>query len=207
MRHISRITKLIYEKEQINIVDGIINGHPMKILFDIRGEFNVITKTALKLIEMSDGSLQRLYKSKSIPSYLKKEKKVKFKAVRLKIEAYFQTIKEEAMILPENTSCVLIGRQACKKLDYANKRRVQKDKYVLTRWGKERSEKIMQKMRSNLQQNLTDKVQSSSKPEGTQEGSGSPAQQESTEKSTDENEDCIIVREVQQSAAVKCEKR
>lgn len=147
---------------------------------------------------MSDGSLQRLYKSKNIPSYLRKKKKVKFKAIRLKIEAYFQTIEEEA-ILPENTPCVLIGRQACKKLDYANKRRVQKDnKYVLTRWGKERSEEIMQKMRSNLQQNLTDKVQSSSKPEGIQE---------STEKSTDENEDCIIVREVQQSAAVKCEKR
>lgn len=32
MRHISRITRLISEKEQINTVDDIINGHPMKIL-------------------------------------------------------------------------------------------------------------------------------------------------------------------------------
>lgn len=122
----------------------------MEILFDIRGEFNTITKAALKLIEMSEGSLRRLYESKSIPSYLRKEKKVKFKAVRLKIEAYFQTIEEEAMILPEVTPYILIEHQA-KKLDYANKRRVQKDnKYVLTRWGKERSNEIMQKMRSNL---------------------------------------------------------
>lgn len=152
MRHISRITRLISEKERpkINTVNGIINGHPMEILFDIRGEFNIITKAALKLIEMSEGSLRRLYESKSIPSYLRKEKKVKFKVVRLKIEAYFQTIEEEAMILPEDTPYVLIGCQA-KKLDYANKLRVQKDnKYVLTRWGKERSNEIMQKMRSNL---------------------------------------------------------
>lgn len=68
MRHISRITRLISEKERpkINTVNGIINGHPMEILFDIRGEFNIITKAALKLIEMSEGSLRRLYKKHSI---------------------------------------------------------------------------------------------------------------------------------------------
>lgn len=76
MRHISRIIKIISEKKQVTTVEGIVNGQTMEIILDYRGEFNVITKAALKIIESKNGYLQRLNQSKSIPSYLKKEKKV-----------------------------------------------------------------------------------------------------------------------------------
>jgi len=143
MRHISRITKIISERKQLSIIDGMVNGQPMEIVLNFRGEFNVITKAALKIIEMKDGRLQRLYQSKSIPSYLKKEKKVKFKAVSLEIEAYFEKIEEEAMILPDDVPCILIGRHACKKLGHINRVRERKDEtYVLSRWDKRRSARV-----------------------------------------------------------------
>lgn len=74
MRHISRITKIISKKRQVTI-EGIVNGQTMEIILDYQGEFNVITKAALKIIKNKNGYLQRLNQSKSIPSYLKKEKK------------------------------------------------------------------------------------------------------------------------------------
>lgn len=76
----------------MSTTEGLVNGHPMEIIFDFRGEFNVITKATLKIIEEGSGKLQRLFHSKNIPSYLRREKKIKFKAVELEIEAYFETI-------------------------------------------------------------------------------------------------------------------
>lgn len=68
MKHISRITKIISEKKQVTTVEGIVNGQTMEIILDYRGEFNVITKAALKIIENKNGYLQRLNQSISIPS-------------------------------------------------------------------------------------------------------------------------------------------
>jgi len=133
----------------------------MEIIFDFRGEFNVITKAALKIIEREDGRLQRLNESQSIPSYLKKERKTKFKAVNLELEAYFVRIEEEAMILPNEVPCVLIGRHACKRLDHINRVRQRKDEtYVLSRWDKRRSARVMDKMRLNLEKTQMEKAES-----------------------------------------------
>lgn len=118
MRHISRISNLITDKK-LSTTEGFVNGYPMEIILDFRGEFNVITKAALKIIERESEKLQRLVHSNSIPSYLKREKKMKFKAVELEIEAYFETIKEEAMIFPNDVPCVIVG--PAKNLDMRTK--------------------------------------------------------------------------------------
>lgn len=60
MRHISRITNLIYGKKQIPFTMGLVQGQMMKILMDTRGEFNVITKKAVQLIENNNKKLDRI---------------------------------------------------------------------------------------------------------------------------------------------------
>jgi len=65
MRHIIRISRFISEKEKEIRIDGLVNEIPLKILPDFRGEFNVITRKALELIEekmeSSKESIQKAY--------------------------------------------------------------------------------------------------------------------------------------------------
>ncbi|KMQ87227.1 hypothetical protein RF55_13541 [Lasius niger] len=69
MRHISRLMRLISGKQPLDNVVGLVKIQPMKILFDHRGEFNVVTEAAIKQIESKVGRLERLKDSEysSIP--------------------------------------------------------------------------------------------------------------------------------------------
>ncbi|CAL1671828.1 unnamed protein product [Lasius platythorax] len=72
MRHVSRLIKLISGKQPLQSLIGVVEGLEMKILFDFRGKFNVITKTAVELIESKVRKLKRIKNSESIPKYLKR---------------------------------------------------------------------------------------------------------------------------------------
>jgi len=90
MRHIIRISRFISEKEKEITIDGLVNNIPLKLLPDFRGEFNVITRKALELIENKKEKLRRIYNTRSIPSYLRNERKIRFKAVGITIEVKFE---------------------------------------------------------------------------------------------------------------------
>jgi len=87
----------------------------LKLLPDFRGEFNVITKKALELIEDKKGKLRRIYNTKSIPSYLRNERKIRFKAVGITIEVKFEKTYEEAVVIQHDKPYIIVGRHVCKK--------------------------------------------------------------------------------------------
>ncbi|KMQ90526.1 reverse ribonuclease integrase [Lasius niger] len=116
MRHVSRLIKLISGKQPLQSIFGSVEGKEIKILLDFRGKFNVITETAIKLIEADRQKLKRIKDSESIPEYLKREKKVRIKAVKLEIIVRQKKIVIEAMILNNDVSCALLGREACREL-------------------------------------------------------------------------------------------
>lgn len=101
-------------------MDGLINEIPIELLSDFRGEFNVITRKALKLVEEKSGKLRRIYNTKSISSYLRNERKIKFKAVGVIIEVNFEKTYEEAVIIQHDEPYVIVGRHVCKKLGLKN---------------------------------------------------------------------------------------
>lgn len=98
-------------------INAIINNTPIEILPDFRGEFNVITRTALKLVEEKNGKLKRIYDSKNIPLYLKNEGMIKFEAAEINIEVKLEKTIEEAIIIQHDESYVIVGRHVCKSLD------------------------------------------------------------------------------------------
>lgn len=51
MRHISRLIKLVSEERPTPCLDGQVEGQEVKVHFDHRGKFNVITSAAVELIE------------------------------------------------------------------------------------------------------------------------------------------------------------
>ncbi|KAM0726175.1 Transposon Tf2-6 polyprotein [Formica fusca] len=116
MRHVSRLIKLVSGGKQIPFFAGCVEGINMKVRFDHRGEFNVITSAAVKQIETGVRALERIRESTSIPAYLKREKRVKFKAVKVKMVIFRKTINVEAMILDGDEPCILIARLPCREV-------------------------------------------------------------------------------------------
>ncbi|KMQ93588.1 hypothetical protein RF55_6308 [Lasius niger] len=146
MRHISRLMRLISGKQPLDNVVGLVENQQMKILFDHRGEFNVMTEAAIKQIESKIGKLERLKNSASIPTYLKKEKKIKVRAVRLNIIIANREINIEAMILnKEEKICVLFARHACKEMG-RKLSKLPKGNSELTRWDIHLTEQDRKKM-------------------------------------------------------------
>jgi len=139
MRHIIRISRFISNKEKEITIDGLVNNIPLKLLPDFRGEFNVITRKALEIIEKENGKLRRIYNTKSIPSYLRNERKVKFKAVGLNIEVRFEKTYEEAVVIQHDKPYIIVGRHVCKKLGLKSKAQEKSDNFELTKWNKKYS--------------------------------------------------------------------
>lgn len=110
MRHISRLKKLISGVKPLPFFIGKISGKEIRVKFDQRGEFNVITKPAVKQLEDMGEKLDRLKESKNIPAYIRREKKVKFKATRVELSIFEKTLPVEAMILDTDEPCIMLGR-------------------------------------------------------------------------------------------------
>ncbi|KMQ91596.1 reverse ribonuclease integrase [Lasius niger] len=139
MRHVSRLMKLISGKQPLQNLIGIVEGVEMKILLDFRGKFNVITGAAVELIESKVRKLRRIRNSESIPEYLKRERKIKIKAVELEVTIKQRKIVVEAMILSSNEICMLLGRQACREMG-GKLREKPENKFELTRWSEHLTE-------------------------------------------------------------------
>lgn len=103
------------------------------------------------------------------------------------------------MILPIDVPSVIIGRHASKKLSHINKVQDETEKtHVLSKWDKRWSARVMNQMRSNIEQILK-KEAKSRKSERTQETERgiNTTDGEKTENSKGEDENAIIVRKVQ----------
>lgn len=87
-RYISRFITMISGEKKIPIVVGTVEGRRMNVRFDKRGEFNVISKAAVKEIESNGKTLEKIPESNTIPAYLKREKRIKFKATKVQIVVF-----------------------------------------------------------------------------------------------------------------------
>ncbi|KMQ83166.1 retrotransposable element tf2 protein type 3 [Lasius niger] len=158
MRHISRLMRLISGKQPLDNVVGLVENQQMKILFDHRGEFNVVTEAAIRQIESKVGRLERLRNSASIPAYLKKEKKIKVRAVKLNIIIANRELNIEAMILnKEEEICVLFGRHACKEMG-RKLSKLPKGNDELTRWDIHLTEQDRKKMLKQREKKMKQKT-------------------------------------------------
>lgn len=118
MRHVSRLIDLITGRKKLPFMRGNVEGQQMKIILDTRGEFSIISKAAVKDIELQRTTkLERINDSKSIPMYLRRERKKFFHVVRVQISLMGHTQSIEAMILKADESCVLIGRLTRREIE------------------------------------------------------------------------------------------
>lgn len=115
-RHISRLLNLIEGEKALPSFLGRVNKREIKIRFDHRGEFNIITKLAMNKIETNEKKLERLRESENIPVYLKRERKVRFKATKVELTIFDSEITVEAMILDAREMCLMLGRKTCKEI-------------------------------------------------------------------------------------------
>lgn len=130
-RHISRLLNLIEGKKALPKFKGRVNNENINIRFDTKGEFNIITKPAVEKIESSNQKLERLRESDNIPAYLKREKKIKFRATKVVLNIFDGEISVEAMILDARETCLMIGRKITKEIG----RRLRKNEdHRLIKW-------------------------------------------------------------------------
>ncbi|CAL1672655.1 unnamed protein product [Lasius platythorax] len=139
MRHVSRLIKLISGKQLLQSIFGLVEEKEIKILLDFREKFNVITEAAIKLIKANQQKLKRIKNFESIPEYLKREKKVRIKAVKLEIIVKQKRIVIKAMILNNDVSCALLGREACRELGGKLREKPQENS-ELKRWSEHLTE-------------------------------------------------------------------
>ncbi|KMQ89852.1 s68306 pol retrotransposon woot [Lasius niger] len=139
MRHITRLVKLISGKTTLPYIMGLVEEQRMKILLDTRGEFNVITKAAINLIEKNNRVLERIKNSENIPAYLKREKRAKIRAVEVSVETLKNKTTVEAMILEAKEPCLMIGRHTRREMEKSLKSSLVVA-YELTRWSEHLSE-------------------------------------------------------------------
>ena len=149
MRHINRIVKLISGSSPLPSVTGLVENQMLRVLLDNRGEFNVISRAALDIIEERTGKLKRHTESKNIPAYLRQEKNVKFKAVSFNLSIAKRSTKIEAMILDGPEQRILLGRHACKAFG-KNIRNSVTDPYELTRWSEHINKEWLRRTIQNI---------------------------------------------------------
>ncbi|XP_036139609.1 uncharacterized protein LOC118644672 [Monomorium pharaonis] len=150
MRHISRITRLLEGHIQTGSIIAKVENQEIKVIMDTRGEFNVITTEAVKVIETSGRKLTRTTESKNIPVYLRREKRTTVEAVTVQTEIFARKIMVEAMILEQSEPILLIARNSRKELASLIRNSENSDK-KLERWGRARSKNVMPQMREQLQ--------------------------------------------------------
>lgn len=116
IRHITRLKKMMAGDRLNQFFMGYVEGQKIKLRFDHRDNFNIITSAAVKMIEDNARKLDHIKGSKNIPAYLRNEKKVKFKTVKIRTVVFETTILVEAMILDSEGPCILLGRLACREV-------------------------------------------------------------------------------------------
>ncbi|KMQ89606.1 retrotransposon ty3-gypsy subclass, partial [Lasius niger] len=163
MRHVSRLIGLISGRQKLQCVFGTVEGREMKILLDFRGKFNVITEKAISLIESKKDKLKRIKDSENIPEYLKRERRVKIRAVRIEIVVRQRKITIEAMILSSDEICALLGRQACRELGGKLKEKPE-ESLELKRWDEHLSEATRKRL---LEEEKKEKEESQGKRKNT----------------------------------------
>jgi len=203
MQHIIRISRFISEKEKEITIDGLVNDIPLNLLPDFRGEFNVITRKALELIENKNGSLRRIYDTKSIPSYLRNERKIRFKVVGINIEVKFEKTYEEAVVIQHNKPYIIVGRHVCKKRGLKIIAQDISDDFQLTKWNKKRSATEMTKLYAKCIKNYETSTKSKerrSKERGTSNEPTKEGRHPSEPKSEGDDVEIIEVKEKPKSA-------
>ncbi|XP_036147359.1 myb-like protein P [Monomorium pharaonis] len=116
MRHISRIKRLLSGDIKAHHVMGKVENSRLNIIMDTRGEFNVITKKAVDMIEENANKLKRNANLSEIPAYLKREKYTRIEAVKIKVQVFGRTINIEAMELEGEEPCLILARNARRQL-------------------------------------------------------------------------------------------
>lgn len=122
--------------------------------------------------------------------------------MELEIVAYFETIKEEAMIFPNDVPCVIVGRHTCKKLGHADKMKDHAGRsHTLSRWSRRKSARVMDQMRKSIERTTILPAESQPKQQ-TQRTHGGPGVDDGREKAeelSEKDEEVEIVREITKS--------
>lgn len=129
-----------------------LEDRPVKLLFDRRGDFYVMTTTALRYPSGDGMDLQRIESPQNIPAYLKVQKHVKVQAVDCHVSVKGRTINIQPMLLRGEEPCVLLSRYSSEKffLQVARRLGSKLTSRVLLAKEKELIKRWMNRIHSNL---------------------------------------------------------
>ncbi|KMQ90070.1 hypothetical protein RF55_10214 [Lasius niger] len=115
LRHIRRIFGVLQGKSKVFEARGFLEDRPIRILFDRRGDFDVVTTAAVRYPSGDRFDLQRIENPQNIPAYLKAQKHVRVQAVCCHVSVKGRTIRIQPMLLRGQEPCALLGRHSSEK--------------------------------------------------------------------------------------------
>lgn len=116
LRHIKRIFNVIGEDTPLFSVDGKLENCPMRLIFDKRGDFDVITSAAVQRLEDGNVKVEYIDDPENIPAYLKQQRNVKIQAINCRVGVRDKYVNIQPMILHGKEPSVLMSRHAIEEL-------------------------------------------------------------------------------------------
>ncbi|KMQ86320.1 methanol dehydrogenase regulator -like protein [Lasius niger] len=115
LRHICRIFSVLKGESRVFTAYGHLEDRPVKILFDMRGDFDVATTVAVRYNSGSKLDLEYVNDPQNIPAYLKAQKNVKIQAVNCHVAVRGSAIAIQPMLLRGEDPVVLLSRYSSEK--------------------------------------------------------------------------------------------
>ncbi|KMQ90342.1 s68306 pol retrotransposon woot [Lasius niger] len=117
IRHIRRIYQILTAKEgDVFSAKGSLMNLRTKIIFDRRGEFDVVTTTAVDKLKEADITPDYVTDLKRIPVYLQQQRRIRVLGINALVGIRSNYINAQLMMLQGNEACVLLGRHSTEKL-------------------------------------------------------------------------------------------
>lgn len=127
-------------------VEGKLESHPVKLLFDKKGDFDVITSAAVEKLEAGKIKVEYINDPENIPAYLKQQRNVKIQAINCRVGVRDKNVDVQPMILHGREPCVLLSRYSIEKfyrqlmkhgVSYTRRTLLAKGERKLQRWIEE----------------------------------------------------------------------
>ncbi|CAL1672743.1 unnamed protein product [Lasius platythorax] len=112
LRHIKRIFRVLRGESRVLSAEGRLEDRSVRVLFDMRGDFDVVTTAAVAYPSGGRMRLEYIENPHNVPAYLKAQRHVRVQAVNCKITIKGRSMELQPMLLRGQDPMVLLGRHA-----------------------------------------------------------------------------------------------
>ncbi|KMQ90096.1 pol polyprotein [Lasius niger] len=151
LRHIRRIFGVLRGESRVFAAPGHIRDRSVRVLFDMRGDFDVATTAAVRDSSGNKLDLEYINDPQNIPAYLKAQKNVEIQAVNCRVAVRGTAIAIQPMLLRGEDPVVLLSRYSSEKFflhltrrsapKLSRRVRLAKGKQLVQQWMEQRGQR------------------------------------------------------------------